>query len=111
MSSLALILLFALVVPPQHAPQNHSREQGKADVQRDREMFPDALNKDEAARLQDGLFDNLTCFTMRTYYFKRDDGKAPQLSGTSTCTPANAFRSHKAKRTPPKVMLVPLTTN
>jgi len=112
MSSLCLILLFALAAPAQKAPQSQppSRNQQKVEVDGNR-LALDALNAAEAARLQDGLFDSHTCFTMRTYYFKSEKGKAPELAGTSTCTPANAFRSEKARRTPPKLVLVPLKVN
>jgi hypothetical protein len=32
------------------------------------------------------------CFTMRSYYFHRQDGQAPVLAGATTCTPAKKFQ-------------------
>lgn len=111
MSSLGLILLF-LLAPPQNAPQHPSRDQAQAQIQHDRQMLLDSLKRHpEISMLQDGIYDDHTCFTMRTYYFKRQDGKAPELTGTSTCTPANVLRREQAKRKAPKVMLVPLKDN
>jgi hypothetical protein len=39
-----------------------------------------------------------TCFTMRSYVFARQDGNAPVLVDTSTCTPAETLRTEQAKR-------------
>ncbi|PYP91864.1 MAG: hypothetical protein DMG65_06070 [Candidatus Angelobacter sp. Gp1-AA117] len=108
MSSLGLIFLFMLATPQQNAAQHSSHDQARAENQRDRhqlERFP------ETSMLQDGTYDDHTCFTMRTYYFKRQDGNAPALAGTSTCTPANVLRREQAKRKAPKLVLVPLKAN
>lgn len=107
MSSLGLVLLF-LLAPPQNAPQHPSRDQAQAQVQHDREMWLDSLKRHPEIGM---LGDDHTCFTMRTYYFKRQDGKAPELTGTSTCTPANVLRREQAKRKAPKLVLVPLKAN
>jgi hypothetical protein len=108
MSSLGLILLF-LLTPPQNVPQHPSHDQARAELQRHR--LEDALKDRAKAGMLNGIYDDHTCFTMRTYYFKREDGKAPELTGTTTCTPANVLRREQAKRKPPKVMLVPLKDN
>ena len=108
MSSLGLILLFMLGAAPQTNPQHPSRDQAQTQTQRDPrklERYP------EIGMLQNGTYDDHTCFTLRTYYFKRQDGKAPEMVGTSTCTPASVLRREQAKRKPPKVMLVPLKDN
>lgn len=47
-----------------------------------------------------------TCYTIRSYNFKREDGNAPVLVGTTTCTPANQVRRQQVNR-PPRVRLVP----
>jgi len=36
-----------------------------------------------------------TCFTMRSYIFERQDGNAPILVGTTTCTPAGQIRDRR----------------
>ena len=108
MSSFGLILLFMLAAPQQNAAQHRSHDQAQTQTQRD----PSKLQKyPEIGMLQDGTYDDHTCFTMRTYYFKRHDGDAPELAGTSTCTPANALRREQAKRKAPKLVLVPLKDN
>jgi hypothetical protein len=38
-----------------------------------------------------------TCFTMRSYIFERQDGNAPVLVGTSTCTPAGRIRDRRVR--------------
>ena|SRR5437660_3797979 len=109
MSSLGLIFLFMLAAPQQNAAQNPSHDQARTETQRDRQMLMDSLKQHaEMGTLQDGTYDDHTCFTMRTYYFKRQDGNAPELAGTSTCTPANVLRREQAKRKAPKLVLVPL---
>ena len=108
MSSLGLIFLFMLGAAPQTTAQQPSHKQAQTQTQRD----PRKLQRyPEIGMLQDGTYDDHTCFTMRTYYFKRHDGNAPELAGTSTCTPANALRREQAKRKPPELVLVPLKSN
>ena len=41
-----------------------------------------------------------TCYTMRSYIFRRQDGNAPVLVGTTTCTPANVVRPRQVNRSP-----------
>lgn len=46
------------------------------------------------------------CFAIRSYIFKRNDGKAPVLVKTMTCTPNTVFL--KKAGPPPKGLYVPL---
>lgn len=48
-----------------------------------------------------------TCFTMRSYFFRRQDGQAPVPAGMTTCTPASVFQQRKASPGP-GVRFVPL---
>jgi hypothetical protein len=48
-----------------------------------------------------------TCYTMRSYFFRRQDGQAPVPAGMSTCTPANVSRQLQVSPGPP-VRFVPL---
>jgi len=41
-----------------------------------------------------------TCYTVRSYMFHRQDGQAPVLVGTSTCTPANKLQQRQVKPQP-----------
>jgi hypothetical protein len=49
-----------------------------------------------------------TCYAMRTYFFRREDGNAPVLVGTTTCTPADIYRRKNAGP-PPVPKLIPLS--
>src|SRR5882724_700390 len=48
-----------------------------------------------------------TCFTMRSYFFRRQDGLAPVAAGMTTCTPASVLQQRQVSPGPP-VRLVPL---
>jgi hypothetical protein len=50
-----------------------------------------------------------TCFTMRSYFFRRQDGQAPVPAGMITCTPARVLQQRQVSPAP-KVKLVPLGT-
>lgn len=56
------------------------------------------------------LFDasrNNTCFTMRSYFFRRQDGQAPVPAGMITCTPARVLQQRQVSPVP-ELILVPL---
>jgi hypothetical protein len=96
MSPLAIFLLFSQLAPPQdyvgkippfspltqHAPLRMTGDQLTA------------------------LADRNTCYAIRSYIFKREDGNAPVLVGTTTCTPSDTLRRLEVKR-PPRARLVP----
>ncbi len=48
-----------------------------------------------------------TCFTMRSYFFRRQDGNAPVPAGMTTCTPASVLQQRQVSPEP-DVKLVPL---
>lgn len=48
-----------------------------------------------------------TCYTMRSYFFRRQDGQAPVPAGMTTCTPANMLQQRQVSPAP-RVMFVPL---
>jgi hypothetical protein len=48
-----------------------------------------------------------TCFTMRSYFFRRQDGQAPVPAGMTTCTPASVLQQKQVSPAP-DVKLVPL---
>jgi len=50
-----------------------------------------------------------TCFTMRSYFFRRQDGQAPVPAGMITCTPARVLQQRQVSPAP-KVKFVPLGT-
>jgi hypothetical protein len=48
-----------------------------------------------------------TCFTIRSYFFRRQDGQAPVPAGMSTCTPASVLQQRQVSPDP-RVRFVPL---
>lgn len=48
-----------------------------------------------------------TCFTMRSYFFRRQDGNAPVPAGMTTCTPASVLQQRQVSPRP-NVKFVPL---
>ena len=48
-----------------------------------------------------------TCFTMRSYFFRRQDGQAPVPAGMTTCTPASVLQQRQVSPRP-SVKFVPL---
>ena len=99
---LSLFLLFATAAPPQQ-PLDASQD-----------FFHPKL-----PLIQHGQFGNattrnftdesqrITCFTMRTYVFRRHNGYAPFPDGMSTCTPSNLLQQKRVSPEP-RVMFVPL---
>ncbi|MBZ5503955.1 MAG: hypothetical protein LAO78_00585 [Acidobacteriia bacterium] len=42
-----------------------------------------------------------TCYTMRSYFFRRQDGLAPVPAGMTTCTPASVLQQRQVSPGPP----------
>jgi hypothetical protein len=66
-------------------------------AQQSRRLDPNQLDRIESGG-------NL-CFAMRSYIFKREDGNAPVLIGTITCTPGGIIRQRRVGQ--PKARLIP----
>lgn len=92
MTPLTLVFLAALVAPPQASTPAKEGLQTR--------IMPD----------QNFTADASTCYTIRSYNFERHDGKAPELVGETTCTPALKPGPQQArKRVMRRPMLIPLT--
>lgn len=50
---------------------------------------------------------NDVCYTMRVYNFKRQDGDAPEMTDSTTCTPANRANPRSIEGASPKARYVP----
>jgi hypothetical protein len=48
-----------------------------------------------------------TCYTVRSYFFRRQDGQAPVPAGMATCTPASVLQQRQVSPRP-TVKFVPL---
>jgi hypothetical protein len=99
---LSIFLFVATAAPPQQAP----------DASQDfRTLTLPAMQHwliDNAAprKLMDESRRN-TCYTMRSYFFRRQDGQAPVPAGMTTCTPANVLQQRQVSPRP-SVRFVPL---
>jgi hypothetical protein len=92
---LSFFLLFATIAPQQTSPDATAKTQPK-------QSLPQRFLANDAQR------DNV-CYTMRTYFFRRQNGHAPIPAGMTTCTPGNLLQQRQV--TPgPKVLFVPLST-
>jgi hypothetical protein len=96
---LHLLLLLGLSGPQQNSPNSSVILQGKLSaVQKLHSM----------AVVPERIFDpNSTCYTMRSYFFRRQDGLAPVPAGMTTCTPASVLQQKRVSPGP-RVRFVPL---
>jgi hypothetical protein len=106
MSTLVVITLLGLMGPPQDfvgkIPTSPLPQSGPFQIGTDPFTHLQRLSADQLQTLAN----RDTCFTIRTYVFRRQDGTAPVLVGTTTCTPATVVRRQQVNR-PPEVRLVP----
>lgn len=98
-----LLFLAAAAAPPQQKPLDVFQDfrHLKLPVMQHRQFDEKILSKrlDESRRN--------TCFTMRSYFFRRQDGQAPVAAGMTTCTPASVLQQRQVSPAP-EVKLVPL---
>jgi|SRR5689334_2502528 hypothetical protein len=100
---LSILLFFATAAPQQDSTAAAQFPlQGKIALQQKLQL---------AQQLRSGNLDpqgqRNTCFTMRSYFFRRQDGQAPVPAGMTTCTPARVFEQRQVSPAP-KVRFVPL---
>ena len=118
---LSIVFLFALNAPQQKAPvPGQDFRASKLPEFRFSQSAPQqnnpALSQELRARKLLGMADRMKsasgtpdvnlCFTMRSYVFHREDGQAPKLVSTTTCTPASTLRTLQTSPAPP-ARLVP----
>ncbi len=100
---LSIFLLFATAAPQQQsAPPQFQIHRSNPTLQLKQ------LHR-AAGRLQLEPGQNYGCYAIRSYNFHRQDGQAPVLAGTTTCTPANLLRQRQASPEP-RVRFVPVDT-
>jgi hypothetical protein len=99
---LSILLLFATAVP-QQKPLDVSQDflQLKLPV-----LQHPQFNSTLAGKLTRQSQSNM-CFTMRSYYFRHQDGQALIPAGMSTCTPASVLQQRQVSPGPP-ARFVPL---
>ncbi|HEY3769371.1 MAG TPA: hypothetical protein VGN44_11920 [Candidatus Angelobacter sp.] len=87
---LNLLFVFAMAAPQQNSAPAASATQQKLPTQ----TF---LGDSTARKLLESSQAN-TCYTMRSYRFRRQDGQAPVPAGMTTCTNANTFQERQVSR-------------
>lgn len=105
----SVVFLLALMLPAQNSSQQEPGQFRLAPLWTSlqspqvQQQFRDYMEK-RREELQ-----SHTCLALRVFHFERNDGKAPVLVNTVTCTPSNIF-TQKAGH-PPRPMFVPLKLN
>jgi hypothetical protein len=99
------IFLFVATAAPQQQQLNVFQDFSslKLPAMQHRQLLDDATSRkwiDESRRN--------TCFTMRSYFFRRQDGQAPVPAGMTTCTPASVLQQRQVSPGP-AVRYVPLS--
>ena len=98
------IFLFVATAAPQQQQLNVFQDfrNLKLPAAQHRQLPNDAMSRksiDESRRN--------TCYTMRSYFFRRHDGQAPVPAGMTTCTPASVLQQRQVSPRP-SVKFVPL---
>jgi hypothetical protein len=94
------VFLFLAIAAPQQNQLNVFRDFGHVKLPA---MQPSAF--DDTMARENSLRN--TCYTMRSYFFRQQDGNPPVPAGMSTCIPANVTRQLKVSPAP-RVKFVPL---
>jgi hypothetical protein len=97
------IFLFVATASPQQQPLDISQDfrQLKLPIMQHGQLDDKTASKlfEESRRF--------TCYTMRSYFFRRQDGLAPVPAGMTTCTPASVLQQRQVSPRP-SVKFVPL---
>jgi len=99
------IFLFVATAAPQQPQLNVTQDfrTSQLPVMQHRQFqFNDSLGR----KLLDQSRRN-TCYTMRSYFFRRQDGQTPVPAGMTTCTPASVLQQRQVSPDP-NVKFVPL---
>lgn len=101
---LSLVLLFASAAPPQQDVNPQLQDQVfRAARERALNLAQQAERRLDKHFTPEQMLDyerSNTCYTVRSYMFHRQDGQAPVLVGTTTCTPANKLQQRRVKQQP-----------
>ena len=103
MSLLSLLLLFGLGPPQGYQVQPLTPDELMNGLM----LYPaQQARKLDRIQIDQMQSSNTFCFAIRSYIFEREDGNAPVLVGTTTCTPSSVFRSKRVGDG--KARLIPL---
>ena len=101
---LYLVFIFATAAPQQNSQNTIPSIQQKLPPQI---MRLDDQQASQLAESQLAESKRNTCYTMRSYYFRRQDGLAPVPAGMTTCTPANVLQQRRVT-SGPRGLFMPL---
>jgi len=107
---LALTLLLTTAAPQQPQPQSSPAVEAAyvGQIPPLQQTLLDRARQNARRKLQLEAFAPNTCFYIRSYHFRRQDGLAPVPAGVTTCTPANVLKKRQISPSPGGVY-VPLT--
>lgn len=71
---------------------------------------PEIIRLDDQQASQLAESQKNTCYTMRSYRFRQQDGQAPVPAGMITCTPANVLQQRRVT-SEPRGLFMPLGLN
>src|ERR1041385_9477923 len=97
------IFLFVATAAPQQQPLDVFQDFRNLQLPRMQHKKSD----DETFRKLSNDDQRNTCYTMRSYFFRRQDGRAPVPAGMTTCTPATVLQQRQVSPAP-AVRFVPL---
>jgi hypothetical protein len=100
---LGIFLLFATAAPPQQTSPDLAHVFQPKLLAMQYPQRTQILNLDKVTEENRSN----TCFTMRSYFFRRQDGNAPVPAGMTTCTPASILQQRQVSPRP-RVRFVPL---
>src|SRR5580698_880727 len=101
MSLLNLLFIFAMAAPQPNSAPTVGPIQQRLPALTYLPGDPTARKLLESSRLEN------TCYTIRSYHFRRQDGQAPVPAGMTTCTRANVFQQRQVT-SDPSGLFVPL---
>jgi hypothetical protein len=99
---LTIVLLFGTAGPQQNAPSA-----GEAYVGKIPPIVQLVQHNLQSRRVSpQEMMNRNTCFLIRSYHFRRQDGNAPVLTGMTTCTPSRILEQKRVS--PEGGLYVPL---
>lgn len=98
------IFLFVATAAPQQQPLNVFQDFHHLKLPA---MQHQQLSNESMARKMIEQSQRNTCYTMRSYFFRRQDGQAPVPAGMTTCTPARVLQQRRVSPVP-ELIPVPL---
>lgn len=106
---LYLVFIFATAAPQQNSQNIIPSIQQKLppQIMRLDDQQVSQLAESQLAESQLAESKRNTCYTIRSYYFRRQDGQTPVPAGMTTCTPATVLQQRRVT-SGPRGLFMPL---